>query len=258
MPRSLAEWVERLRRVERWFLPGACLGCGEPVPEALDPLICDLCRLRWRRPAPPLCLVCGDPQPLGLSCRICPEWPAGFDWARSAVILDPAARRVVHRFKYQGWRRLAEVLARPMAPLLVDVDPDATLIPIPLGRKRRRQRGYNQAEELARSLARLSGHRVAADRLWRSRETATQTRLAPEARRANLAGVFSASADRRPAILVDDVFTTGATLVSAAATLLDAGAERVVAVTFARAAAPLAGAAAALNPMIHSSFREAF
>jgi predicted amidophosphoribosyltransferase len=99
---------------------------------------------------------------------------------------------------------------------------------------------------------------VATDRLWRSTETASQTRLGPEARRANLAGVFSAAADERPAILVDDVFTTGATLVSAASALLDAGASRVMAVTFARAAAPLAGAALALDSVIHSSLREAF
>ncbi|MDZ4257535.1 MAG: double zinc ribbon domain-containing protein [Gemmatimonadales bacterium] len=257
MLRSPAAWGDRLRRVERWLLPGECLSCGEPVSPEHDPLICDLCRVRWRAPAPPICGVCGEPSPMGLSCRICPEWPAGFDRARSAVVLDPAVRRVVHLFKYQGWRRLADVMARPIVPLLEN-DRGATLVPIPLGRKRRRQRGYNQAEELARSIGRLSGHRVSADRLFRSQETATQTRLAPEARRANLAGVFRATDDSRPAILVDDVFTTGATLVSAAAALLEAGAERVVAVTFARAAAPLAGAAAALNPVIHSSFREAF
>lgn len=257
MLRSPDEWGERLRRVERWLLPGECLGCGEPVSEARDPLVCDLCRVRWRAPAPPICSLCGEPSPMGLSCRICPEWPAGFDRARSAVVLDPSVRRLVHLFKYQGWRRLADVLALPMAPL-VGEDLGATLVPIPMGRKRRRQRGYNQAEELARSIGRLSGHTVASGRLARSRETGSQTRLAPEARRANLAGVFSATADSRPAILVDDVFTTGATLVSAAAALLDAGAERVVAVTFARAAAPLAGAAAALNTVTHFSFREAF
>jgi ComF family protein len=252
-----AAWAERVQRVERWLLPGACLSCGEPVAGQSDPLVCDLCRLRWRSPALPICATCGEPNPLGLSCRICPEWPAGFEWARSAVVLDPAVRRLVHRFKYDGWRRLADVFALPMVPLLPTLV-DATLVPIPVARRRRRERGYNQAEELARALGRTSGVAVASERLWRATETASQTRLGPEARRANLAGVFAAIPDDRPVILVDDVFTTGATLVSAASALLDAGAPRVLAVTFARAAAPLAGAAVALDSVIHSSFREAF
>jgi ComF family protein len=257
VPRWPAGWAERAQRVERWLLPGACLTCGDPVEEQADPLVCDLCRVRWRAPAPPWCPTCGEPSPLGLSCRICPEWPAGFEWARSAVVLDPSVRRLVHRFKYDGWRRLADVFAPPMVPLLPDAT-EATLVPIPVARRRRRERGYNQAEELALALARQSGATVAPQRLWRSTETTSQTRLGPEARRANLAGVFAAAPDDRPVILVDDVFTTGATLVSAASALLDAGASRVLAVTFARAAAPLAGAHAALDSVIHSSFREAF
>lgn len=204
-----------------------------------------------------MCATCGEANPLGLSCRVCPDWPAGFECARSAVILDPAVRRLVHRFKYDGWRRLADVFALPMVPLLADL-PGATLVPIPVARRRRRERGYNQAEELACALGRAAGVPVAADRLWRSTETTSQTRLGPEARRANLAGVFSTAPDDRPVILVDDVFTTGATLVSAASALLDAGAPRVLAVTFARAAAPLAGATVALDSVIHSSLREAF
>lgn len=258
MPRWPAGWAELGRRVERWLLPGACLGCGEAVPVEEDPLVCALCRVRWRPPAPPWCATCGEPQPLGLSCRLCAEWPAGFDRARAAVLLSPPVRRLVHQFKYEGWRRLADPFSVAMLPHL-EADPGATLVPIPLGRRRRRQRGYNQAEELARALGHHSGLPVAPDRLRRATETATQTRLAPEARRANLAGVFAARPDPRPAILVDDVLTTGATLVSAAAALLGAGAARVTAITFARAAAPLAGSVAALDTTtIHPSFREAF
>ena len=77
----------------------------------------------------------------------------------------------------------------------------------------------------------------------RHRETGTQTRLAAAERRANLAGAFVATEVERPVILVDDVFTTGATLLSAASALLDSGASRVEAVTFARAQPPLAGLA---------------
>ena len=158
-------------------------------------------------------------------------------------MLDPSVRHLLHQFKYHGWRRLADRFAEAMVPLLSGGLSGAELVPIPLARGRLRQRGYNQAAELAQALARLTGARVAEDRVGRHRETATQTRLATAERRANLAGAFAATERDRPAVLIDDVFTTGATLLSAASALLDAGASRVGAVTFARAQPPLAGAA---------------
>jgi ComF family protein len=114
------------------------------------------------------------------------------------------------------------------------------LVPVPLGKGRRRRRGYNQAERLARGLAGASLP-CRPDLLERSRETASQTRLPPEARLANVAGAFrAAGAAGLRVVLVDDVFTTGATLVAAAAALVEAGARTVEAVTFARAMPPLA------------------
>lgn len=148
------------------------------------------------------------------------------------------ARRAVHLFKFEGWWRLADSLARPMVALEPLTD-RLLLIPVPLGPRRRRRRGYNQSERLARALGRLSGLPVA-DRLVRIRDTRSQSSLAPEARQANVRGVFRAAGVRgRRVVLVDDVFTTGATLVAAAEAARIAGAERVEAVTFARAAGPL-------------------
>lgn len=153
---------------------------------------------------------------------------------------------MVHRFKYQGWWRLAESFAQRMVPLLREFG-EADLVPVPLAAGRRRDRGYNQAEVLAEALGLLTGNPVRADRLFRIRETGTQTRLAPEARRANLAGAFAGERELRAAILVDDVFTTGATLTSAATVLLDSGAAWVGGVTFARAEPPLAEAGSRLG-----------
>ena len=235
----MADWAELGQAIERWLLPAECSVCRRPMPDLSEHLVCDVCRTRWRPIGPPQCAVCGHPIVLGLQCRMCAEWPPEFRPVRSAVWLDPVVRRLVHRFKYQGWRRLAESFAIAMRPLIAG-QAGADLVPVPLARRRLRQRGYNQADELARALGALSGFPVRPDRLLRIRNTPTQTRLTPEHRRANLAAAFASPHAGAAVILVDDVFTTGATLCSAASALLDAGAEQVSAVTFARAEPPLA------------------
>jgi ComF family protein len=174
-----------------------------------------------------------------MDCRICSGWGAHLVRVRSAVWLEETARRAVHHLKYEGWWRVAEAMAAAMAGL----DPltgRVSLIPVPLGARRARSRGYNQSERIAEALGRLTGAPVRGRVLSRVRETRTQTALTPEERQANLDGAFAArSAEGLDAVLVDDVFTTGATLVAAAAALRAGGAARVEAVTFARAVEPV-------------------
>jgi ComF family protein len=243
MPRS-SELRNALTGLERWLLPGECLLCQGAVESATgDPLICAPCRSRWSRLPDPQCPRCGQPLIAGIDCRICSAWPPELGEVRSAVWLDEQARKAVHLLKYSGWWRIGEAMATAMLRCIPSSS-DGMLVPIPLGRTRLRQRGYNQSAVLTEALGQRLRLPVRAV-LQRRRETETQTALTPEARRANLAGAF-VSAGQAPAhaVLVDDVFTTGATLAEAAVALLTAGAERVSGITFARAARPLACAEA--------------
>jgi ComF family protein len=159
--------------------------------------------------------------------------------ARSAVWLDQSARSAVHRLKYEGWSRAAEAMAEAMWQL-EPLTGRVSLIPIPLGARRLRERGYNQSERIASALGSRLVLPVRCELVDRVRETKTQTALTPEARHANVSGAFRAKpVEGLELVLVDDVFTTGATLAAAAAALMQAGAARVEAVTFARAVTDL-------------------
>ncbi len=239
MPRC-GDVAAALAGVERWLLPAACLLCSEPISEQEDDaLICNLCRLRWRPIPHPVCFRCGQPSFRGLECRLCPGWPEGLSRARSAVWLEGSARDAVHQLKYEGWSRAAGAMAEAMRGL-EPLTGQVCLVPIPLGSGRQRARGYNQSERIAAALGDKVHVPVRRDLLRRVRETKTQTALTPEARHANVAGAFCANpADGLDLVLVDDVFTTGATLAAAGAALVAAGAKRVEAVTFARAVVDL-------------------
>ena len=231
---------EALTRVERWLLPAACLLCNEPISaRENDALVCDLCRLRWRPVPHPVCDRCGQPSFRGLECRLCSSWPPGLGRARSAVWLEDSARAAVHQLKYEGWSRIAHSMAEAMRGL-EPLTGRVCLVPVPLGAGRQRKRGYNQSERIASALHGRCELDLRTDLLTRVRETRTQTALTPESRHANVLGAFAArDASGLDLVLVDDVFTTGATLAAAAAALMESGANRVEAVTFARAVVDL-------------------
>jgi predicted amidophosphoribosyltransferase len=241
-----------LSALEQLLLPAECLVCRALLPFArAHTLICPVCRLRFRPVVPPWCERCGQPGPHFGPCRLCARWPGALRTARSAVWLGDAARAAVHALKYRGFSRLAEDLADVMVRLLPAPDAGTVLVPVPLGPRRRRTRGYNQSECVARALGRRWDRPVAPDLVVRRRETASQTALTPEAREANVAGAFGVTqgssggltAERGSEVqapgltymLVDDVLTTGVSLAAAARALERTGTVAVSAVTFGRA-----------------------
>lgn len=245
------------RALAQLLLPAECLLChGLLAQRDAARIVCPVCRHRWRPIRPPWCERCGQPEPHFGPCRLCADWPAALTAVRSAVWLADGAREAVHALKYGGLPRIADDLAAATAGVGLRTDAASALVPIPLAPKRLRERGYNQSDALAAALARRWRLPVARDLLTRVRETATQTALTPETRVANVAGAFAArnaecrmrndpgsvsSAFRIPnstLVLVDDVFTTGATLAEAARALEQAGARTIFGITFGRAIIP--------------------
>lgn len=184
------------------------------------------------------CLHCGKrSQDQQQPCSTCRVHPPAYDSARSWALYLGTARRLIHLLKYEQVLPLGPYLARQLYQLpLPEFD---VIVPVPLGRMRRRQRGYNQAEEIARGLARLRGVKCAPQWLRRKKETRSQAGLGIAEREQNVQDAFSSprtgALNGKRILLVDDVLTTGATVRAAAAALKASGALAVHVVTVARA-----------------------
>jgi ComF family protein len=225
-----------LRSVLEVLFPRRCVACGS----AGWPF-CECCLPSVGTVSEPWCERCGRPLEAGaLACGDCP--PRSLSWARSAFLYEGAVRRAVMQLKFGGARMIAEAMSGPMAVLLepnLRAPPrpersDPVITWVPLSRRRRRARGYDQAEVLARDVARRLGVPVRA-LLRRTRETAPQARRGSAARRTAMLGAFAAvAAPPARVVLIDDVLTTGATAAGCAHALLGSGAREVGVLTAAR------------------------
>lgn len=225
------------RGVGASLLPPRCLVCGNGG-DGDD--LCPACRadLPWNRRC---CPRCAWPLPLpDADCGQCLRRPPAFGRGFAALVYGAPVDSLLRRFKFHAdlgsGRLLTQLLGDAMASWegLGEID---RIVPLPLHRSRLSQRGYNQALELARPLARRFGLALDIDALRRVRATAAQTELDGAARRRNVRGAFAAADDLADAriLLLDDVITTGATMREAAATLQRAGAVTVHVCAVARA-----------------------
>lgn len=236
MPARIADPASRLFCL---FFPGFCRVCDAPLRHARRLPVCDGClqsidTLR----ADGTCSRCGKAinthiQPC-IACRVHePEYDSAQSWAA----YDGCARQLIHLLKYERVMPAADYLAYQLAQLrLPAVD---ALVPVPLGRVRQRERGFNQIYKIGRRLARRLKIECRPELLRRRRETLSQAGLTAEQREDNVRAAFQVPRGQtvagRKLLLLDDVLTTGATARACAAALKDAGAAEVHLLTAARA-----------------------
>lgn len=184
----------------------------------------------------PVCDGCGVPFEFdpGTRCPACLAKPRAFDAARAACLYDETSRDPILKLKHADRLDLAPMLSRWLSRAARELIDEADAIaPVPLHPLRLLGRRYNQAAEIARPLARLTGTPYLPDALVRRRATATQAGKSGSGRRRNVAAAFEVPAGRRKQVeglrilLVDDVLTTGATAEGCARALKAAGAARV-------------------------------
>lgn len=224
------------RRFSLVLLAPRCLVCCEPGHGGLD-LCMECCMaLPWNLDA---CRQCGLPLNGDAShCGACQLSPPPYTLTQSALHYAFPVDRLLPRFKFHGDLAAGTVLATLLHWAVDPAELPQALVPVPLHRSRLRQRGYDQALELAKALARECRLPLCADRLVRARATSAQTELGATARLNNVRDAFAIRPGRAlPAhvALIDDVMTTGATVSECAHVLLAAGVERVDVWTVARA-----------------------
>ncbi|HWL46931.1 MAG TPA: ComF family protein [Sphingomonadaceae bacterium] len=225
-------------------LPPRCASCGA-VTQA-DHSFCADCWQKLDFLGAPCCACCGTPfaydRGAGARCGRCLADPPAFDRARAAVAYGDIARRIALKLKYGGRQGLAGTIARGLDRLVpAGAGSDAPIvIPVPLHRWRIWSRGYNQAALIARAVARRHGLPLELDLLRRTRATPRLRGLGPAGRRKAVRGAFAVSPGRRaalagrPVVLIDDVYTTGATADACARALKRAGAGEVSLLCWAR------------------------
>ncbi len=234
----------------RWFLdfifPPICPICQTLLGEGEKGLIvCPDCQKGIRPVRSPYCPRCGLPfssrDEEAHLCGHCLKEKRYFEVHRTCGLYEGALKEAIHRFKYQGEFSLVRFFGDFMHPpfqILTQEHPVDVIVPVPLHIRRLRERGFNQALLLARELSKRTGVPYQERALEKIKDTPFQITLKGKERRKNVKGGFSVAQKEAIAgksiVLVDDVYTTGATVNECSHTLLTGGAERVAVLTVAR------------------------
>ncbi len=227
-----------------FFFPCRCLICKEEINSTENSFICDSCLKTFTELGKPLCYRCGRQFKSGRGgnhlCSECIKKNPPFDRARSVWLYEGVLRESIQNFKYYNLR----FFAKPFGRLLSDAGQNLLggknynfIMPVPLQVKRLRDRGYNQSLLVSKEIGRLWGVEVCFEALTRHKETAPQTKLPLKNRHKNVKGAFSyegISLKGKNVLIVDDVFTTGATVRECAKVLKKNRARVVDVLTIAR------------------------
>ncbi len=221
------------------LFPRFCYSCQVKLPYSKD-VLCDVCleKLDFLEKICPLCGEIIDNK----ECTKCDSNHFHFDLARSIYHFDPLIQKIIHEFKYNEMTSIAKLIADLSAKYLSKYTPFPEIdfmVPIPLHRVKKRMRGFNQAELITKYLAVLTNNSHAPKLITRNRFTTTQTLLNRKERKQNVAGAFRINKrydiQNKTILIVDDVFTTGATVNTISKLLKQNGASKVYVLTFARA-----------------------
>ena len=217
-----------------WVFPPKCVGCGAEGQQ-----ICPDCLQKIQYTSRNSCIYCGRSLPVRGICPRCRQHPPVYQEVRSLAGFEGVIREIVINLKYRSDLGLSLVAAEMMAGLVQRENWQLEMVvPVPLSQKRVKERGYNQAAALAFPLSLLLKLPLRSKALIRIRDTKSQVHLNAAERKANVQGAFLADPQLvrgSRVLLVDDVYTTGATLNAAAEALCSAGCNDVRVVTLAKA-----------------------
>ena len=232
--------------------PAACRLCDAPLLHARRLPICETCLSSFQMILPPICNLCGQVMPVSAplseaapACRDCIQGKFGFQAARSFGVYEGALAHAIVLLKYERLEPLGTFFAAQLLQLVrsdAQLLPADLVVPVPLHRQKRKDRGFNQVDLFARPLARRLRLPYRPVLLMRSRPRPEKHLLSQEERWEAVRGAFAMRqgdrVDNLWVLLLDDVMTTGATLDACARALRDAGARSVLGLTVARAARP--------------------
>ena len=232
--RPLAPLARLSQHLSAALLPQDCYLCAAP---AGMPLLCPQCHDDLPALSLATCPVCAQPTPQGMTCGSCLKQPPWFDATVARFRYTFPVNHLIQGLKYRHQLALAPLLANALQKTATHLPPADLLLAVPLSRQRLAQRGFNQAVELARPLARANGLPLITEGYARTLDTVPQATLPWKERHGNIRGAFECarSLDGLRLIVVDDVMTTGASLNEFARTLKKRGAVHITNWVVARA-----------------------